>query len=92
MAGETVCEEGPPRRPKRKRNWRRINENLKQRGSLTVWITQDAVELWESPERTGKPGRPPRYHDVAIQTAYAAKAVYGMPLRQTEGFLGWCSC
>jgi hypothetical protein len=75
------------RHPKRKRNWRRINENLKQRGSLTVWITQDAVERWERPERTGKPGRPLRYHDVAIQTGYAVKAIYGMPLRQTEGFL-----
>jgi hypothetical protein len=32
-------------------------------------------------------GRPRRYHDIAIQTAYAIKAVYGMPLRQTEDFL-----
>ena len=76
-----------PRHARRRRDWPRINANLVQRGNLTVWIAEDAIARWERPPRTGQPGRPRRYDDLAIRTAYSIKAFFGMPLRQTEGLL-----
>ena len=35
--------------PKQKRkvtNWREYDASLRQRGSLTVWFTDDAVQAW----------------------------------------------
>jgi len=79
---------GSPAKPDhRKRSWHEIEKNLRQRGSLTVWVTEEAIAQWMQPERTGKPGRPPLYHDIAIQTGCTIKAVYKAPWRQTEGFL-----
>lgn len=76
-----------PRHARRRRDWSRINGNLVRRGSLTVWIEDEAIARWEHPPKTGRPGRPRRYDDLAIRTGYTLKAVYGLPLRQTEGFL-----
>jgi hypothetical protein len=76
-----------PKSPRRKRAWSRIEKNLVERGSITVWVDPEMIPLWEHPERTGKPGRPARYHDAAITTGYAVKAVYHLPWRQTEGFM-----
>jgi hypothetical protein len=28
------------------RNWSEYNASLKQRGSLTVWVSKDAIENW----------------------------------------------
>ena len=32
-------------------NWREYDEALQQRGSLTVWVTPEALEAW-APEKT----------------------------------------
>ncbi len=42
--------------------------------------------IWVPPP-TGKQGRQPQYSDTAIQTCPTMKVLFGMPLRQTTGFV-----
>ena len=65
-------------------NWSTYNEALKRRGSLTVWF--DPEMIWMPPP-TGKRGRQPSFSDAAIQTCLTMKVLFGMPLRQTTGFM-----
>jgi hypothetical protein len=55
-----------------------------RRGSLTVWVTPEAIAAWV-PATTGRRGRLRDYSDVAIDDAEAS---FGRPWRQTEGLLG----
>ena len=72
-------------RPKRRvTNWAEYNEALRQRGSLTVWFTDEAIAAWKAMPRT-TPGGQPHYSDLAITTALTLRAVFRLPLRQTEG-------
>ena len=41
---------------------------------------------WHAPP-TGKRGRPPAFNDAAIQVCLTMKVLFGMPLRQTTGFV-----
>jgi len=63
-------------------NWAEYNEALRQRGSLTVWFTDDAIAAWKAAPRT-TPGGQPHYSDLAITTALTLRAVFHLPLRQT---------
>lgn len=69
------------------RNWKEYNRALKQRGSLTIWICDEAIENWTTGELTGKCGASPTYTDLAIETMAMIQAVYGLPGRQTQGLL-----
>lgn len=68
------------------KNWSAYNEALKQRGSLTAWISKEALASWRA-EPTGTPGLPRTYADAAIETALTIRKLFRLPLRQTEGFL-----
>jgi hypothetical protein len=75
-------------RPKRRiTNWADYNEALRQRDSLTVWFTEDAIAAWKAAPRT-TPGGQPHYSDLAISTALTLRAVFRLALRQTEGLIG----
>jgi hypothetical protein len=75
-------------RPKRRvTNWSEYNEALRQRGSLTVWFTDEAIAAWKAAPRT-TPGGQPHYFDLAITTALTLRAVFHLALRQTEGVIG----
>src|SRR3954449_11129294 len=75
-------------RPKRRvTNWAAYNEALRQRGSLTVWFTDEAIAAWKAAPRT-TPGGQPHYSDLAITTALTLRAVFHLALRQTEGLIG----
>jgi hypothetical protein len=76
-----------PRPKRRVTNWAAYNEALRQRGSLTVWFTEDAIAAWRAAPRT-TPGGQPYYSDLAITTALTLRAVFRLPLRQTEGLIG----
>jgi hypothetical protein len=65
-------------------NWSAYNRALKQRGSLTIWF--DPEMTW-SPPPSGRRGRQQRFSDAAIQTCLTMKVLFGMPLRQTTGFV-----
>ena len=65
-------------------NWPEYDRALQQRGSLTVWVTPEAIAAWQPP-RTGQRGRPRDYSDVAIETGYLLRPAFGRPWRQIEG-------
>ena len=67
-------------------NWPEYEAGLRRRGSLTVWITPEALSLWQAPKRTTRGGQP-RYSDLAVETALTLGLVFGLRLRQTEGLL-----
>lgn len=67
-------------------NWAEHEAGLRRRGSLTFWITPEAMSSWQAPKRTTRGGQP-RYSDLAIETALTLGLVFGLRLRQTEGFL-----
>ncbi len=71
----------------RVKNWSEYNEGLKQRGSLTFWITDEVIEQWVEKEKTGKRGASPTYSDVAIATVATIKSVMKMAGRQAQGFV-----
>jgi len=68
-------------------NWRAYDASLRQRGSLTVWFTDEAIEAWRAEPRTS-PGGQRWYSPLAILTALTLRAVFRLALRQTEGLIG----
>ena len=68
-------------------NWREYDASLCQRGSLTVWFTDEAIEGWRAEPRT-TPGGQSWYSPLAILTALTLRAVFPLALRQTEGLIG----
>ena len=76
-----------PRARYRVQNWPEYDRALQQRGSLTVWVTPEALAAWQPPPRTGRRGRPRDYSEVAIETGHLLRLAFGRPWRQTEGLL-----
>ena len=76
-----------PRQKHRVTNSAAYDAALRQRGNLTVWFTDEAVESWRAAPRT-TPGGQPCYSPLAILTALTLKAVFRLALRQTEGLIG----
>jgi IS5 family transposase len=67
-------------------NWKEYNESLKNRGRITLWISDDAINSWAYTglrERGGKIA----YSDLSIETCLTIKQVIHLKLRQTEGFV-----
>src|SRR3712207_3714296 len=76
-----------PRQKRKVTNWREYDAGLRQRGSLTVWFTAEAVQAWQAASRTTRGGQP-AYSPLAILTALTLRAVFRLPFRQTEGLIG----
>jgi IS5 family transposase len=66
-------------------NWATYNRALKARGSLTVWLDREMA--WQAAPTSGKPGRPATYSDAAVQCCLTMKVLFGLALRQTQGFV-----
>ena len=66
------------------KNWSSCNHSLKQRGSLSIWFDPEMV--W-TPPLSGKRGWQQQFGDAAFQTCLTLKVLFGMPLRQTTGFV-----
>ena len=66
------------------RNWADYNFSLKQRGSLSIWF--DPQMVWKA-DASGRRGRQQTYSDAAIQACLTFKVLFGLPLRQTTGFV-----
>jgi hypothetical protein len=62
------------------RNWGEYNKSLINRGSLTVWISEDIQEWWYG---TGHD----TYSDKSIEVMLTFHALYRLPLRSTSGFV-----
>lgn len=67
-------------------NWSDYNRALVQRGSLSVWFSDEAADRWRY---DGPPqwGSDPTYSDFAIEACLRLRLVYALPLRQTQGFV-----
>ena len=39
-------------------NWAEYNESLRQRGDLTIWVSDEAQSVWRAPRRTSRGGQP----------------------------------
>lgn len=68
------------------KNWAAYDRALQQRGSLTVWISEEALQQWEYTGERQRGGQV-LYSDLAIETTLTLRAVYHLPLRQTEGLM-----
>ena len=64
-------------------NWPEHDGALVRRGSLTIWVTDEAVAAWHAPA-TGRRGGQQVYSDIAIKRGPALRLVLHQPLRQTE--------
>jgi hypothetical protein len=76
-----------PKQKHKVTNWREYDASLRQRGSLTVWFTDEAIAAWRAEPRT-TPGGQPLYSPLAILTALTLRAVFRLALRQAEGLIG----
>ena len=93
-----------PRQKHRVTNSAAYDAALRQRGSLMIWFTDEAVEGWPGEPRTTPGGHPPQplpramraepsaappcYSSLVILTALTLRALFRLALRQTEGLIG----
>jgi len=66
-------------------NWRRYNESLVQRGSITFWFSEDVIDQWHHANDRPKVGHPFVYSDTAIECLLVLRELFQLPYRQTEG-------
>src|SRR3954451_24559938 len=76
-----------PRQRHRVTNWAEYDAALRQRGSLTVWFTDEAVAAWRAEPRTTRGGQS-WYSSLAILTALTLRAVFRLAYRHTENLIG----
>jgi Transposase DDE domain len=75
-----------PKQRHRVTNWAEYDAALRARGSLTVWLSEEAIAAWRAPSRTTRGGQP-SFSPLAIATALTLRAVFRLALRQTEGLI-----
>jgi len=71
------------------RNWPSYNNALRNRGRLDFMIAEDLVEVWYNKSSSNNRGRPRIYSDKAIFICYQIRCLFGLRLRQTEGFINY---
>lgn len=77
-----------PSKPQyRVRNWSQYDAALKQRGSLTFWLSEAVIEQWLNQEKTGRKGASNTYSNLAIELMATLQSLFGLAGRQTEGFV-----
>ena len=76
-----------PKQRHRVTDWAEYDAALRQRGSLTVWFSEEAIAAWRAEPRRTRGGQP-HYSALAIRTALTLRAVFRLALRQTEGLIG----
>jgi len=81
------ADKGAPKASYRVSNWAAYNDSLIQRGSITVWISDEVIEGWRpTPSGRRQRGGQMEYSDQAIACWLTLRAVFNLPYRQTEGF------
>jgi hypothetical protein len=76
-----------PKQKHKVTNWSAYDAALRQRGSLTVWFSDEAIAAWRAEPRTTRGGQA-SYSPLAITTGLTLRAVFRLALRQTEGLIG----
>jgi hypothetical protein len=72
----------------RVRNWSAYNASLVQRGSLTIWMSEEVLDNWQPAVVGERPrGGQVQYSELAIRCELMLKAVLKLPYRQMEGLM-----
>jgi hypothetical protein len=74
-----------PKRRSRVTNWPDYDAALRQRGSLKLWFTDEAIAAWRAEPRT-TPGGQPYYSALAITTALMNALANASPFRSAMPF------
>ena len=66
------------------KNWNEYNRSLKNRGGLTLWMSDDVIEGWyyKGPKQRGAQYK---YSEECVETCCRVRKVYHLGLRQTQG-------
>ena len=67
-------------------NWSTYNQALIDRGSLTVWLSEEALSGWHSQGPTQR-GAQFFYSDLAIETTLTLRKLFDLGLRQSQGLV-----
>ncbi|TOY93627.1 transposase [Vibrio fluvialis] len=68
-------------------NWKQYNQALINRGSVTFWVDEAAIQSWHCKEHHGKRGRGFTFTDGAIETALMIKGIKPtIPPRSNAGY------
>ena len=67
-------------------NWSEYEAGLRRRGSLTLWVADEATACWRATRRA-TPGGQAIYSDPAIETCLMLRTAFKLPLRQAEGLM-----
>ncbi|MBW8833157.1 MAG: IS5 family transposase, partial [Burkholderiales bacterium] len=59
---------------------------MRRRGSLTLWVTEAAIDAWNAVPRA-TPGGQATYSGSAIQTCLMLRTAFKLALRQAEGLM-----
>ncbi|MDZ3273457.1 transposase, partial [Klebsiella pneumoniae] len=54
-------------------NWPTYNKALINRGSITFWLDDEAIQAWYESATPSSRGRPQRYSDLAITTVLSLR-------------------
>lgn len=68
-------------------NWKTYNKALINRGSITFWLDDEAIQAWYDASSPSARGRSQRYSDLAITTILVIKRVFRLTLRAAQGFI-----
>ncbi len=69
------------------KNWKSYNRCLRDRGSLTLFFSEDLIATWKPERKAKKRGRPVEYSEAAIMFCHSIRALLSLPLRQCQGFV-----
>lgn len=72
----------PAKQTYRVTNWSEYSGALVSRGEVTIWLDEAVLRDWQAVGGKGM-----RYSEAAILCALSLRAVFKLPLRQTQGFL-----
>jgi len=65
-------------------NWPTYNKALINRGSITFWLDDEAIQAWYESATPSSRGRPQRYSDLAITTVLVINGDHGKPLNPVD--------
>jgi transposase len=71
-------------------NWSEYNNILRNRGRIDFMIAENLANSWyEDSSNNRKPGRQRIYSDIAILQCLQIRYLFGLKLRQAQGFIDW---
>src|SRR5467141_266607 len=73
-----------PKQQDRVTNWSEYDAALRQRGSLTVWFSEESIAAWRDEPRTTRGGQP-HYSAIANATSLTLRAVVRLAFAPDRG-------